>query len=141
VGGEVDEVSVSLRFFGPLLDPGEITQALGCEPSQVRRRGEIVEHAFAGQSVIETSAWILKSPRAAAAPLGFEIQKLLARLSGDLGMWQSLTNRHKADLFCGLFLEEFNRGTTVSAEVLGLLADRGLALTLDIYSELSGESA
>jgi hypothetical protein len=141
VGGEVDGVSVSLRFFGSLLDPAEITQALGCEPSRVRRRGEIVKNAFTGQSVIETSAWILSSPRAAAATLESEIRRLLARLPNELGVWQGLTNRYRGDLFCGLFLEEFNRGTTVSAELLGLLVDRGLALTLDIYSEGSGEGA
>lgn len=42
VGGPVDRVTVSLRVFGDDLDPVEVTTLLGCQPTEARRRGEVI---------------------------------------------------------------------------------------------------
>ena len=44
-----------------------------------------------------------------------------------------LTRRFKVDLFCGLQMEEWNRGLSFSPETLRRVAERGLELGLDIY--------
>jgi hypothetical protein len=36
-------------------------------------------------------------------------------------------------LFCGWFMRESNEGVEISAHTLGLLGERGIVLSLDIY--------
>ncbi len=42
VGGPVDRACVSLRFFGDTLVPEELTQLLGCQPTEARRKGDVI---------------------------------------------------------------------------------------------------
>lgn len=42
--------------------------------------------------------------------------------------------RFRADVFCGLFMEDFNEGISLSHETLQKLAERGLMIDFDIYN-------
>lgn len=37
------------------------------------------------------------------------------------------------DMFCGLFMQNENEGQSLSAELLAMLGERGIDLSLDIY--------
>ena len=50
-----------------------------------------------------------------------------------MSIWQDLTSRFRADVFCGLFMEEGNEGISLSNETLQRLAERGLTIDFDIY--------
>ena len=62
-----------------------------------------------------------------------QISEILGRLTHDLSIWQDLTTRFRADVFCGLFMEESNEGISLSNETLQRLAERGLTIDFDIY--------
>ena len=129
--GGVDSTSVTLRFFGDDLDPEELSELLGAQPTLSRCRGEPIP----GQEgrLAETGSWLLSSERQSKSPLEIQVAALFGRLTGDLDVWRQLTRRFYADLFCGLWSEAFNRGTELSPEVLRMVADRGLRLGLDVY--------
>ncbi len=59
IGGPIDEVAVALRFFGEVIDPDEITRLLGCKPSSVRRKGEVVPDKRYHR-IASTGFWILR---------------------------------------------------------------------------------
>ena len=67
-----------------------------------------------------------------------QIRELLAGTTTDLNVWQYLGQSLKVDIFCGLFMDEWNEGETLNPETLKLLGDRGINLALDIYAP--GES-
>jgi hypothetical protein len=71
--------------------------------------------------------------------LGDAIATLLARLPTEPDIWEQLAQRAKADVFCGLFLDQWSRGAELSHELLGDLARRRLALSLDIYCQPGDE--
>lgn len=131
IGGKLLNVSVSLRFFGPDLDPEFVTRLLRCSPKKAYRKGDELPgrcHRLAKQG-----SWRLKSDQS-GMELPDKIADLLDRLPDDLEVWTQLREQStNADLFCGLFLDEWNRGLELGPELLGRIAERQLTLSLDIY--------
>ena len=132
VGGEVDKTSVSLRVFGDDLEPDQISLLMGCQPTQSCRKGDTCGHGKF-QRIEKTGKWLLHADEAKAATLDAQINSLLDRLTGDLTAWRELNSHYRVDLFCGLFLENLNRGTTLTGQTLQRMAERGIPLGLDIY--------
>src|SRR5262245_54738430 len=106
-GGDVDETSVSLRFFGDTLDPDEISKLLNCQPTISYRKGDVMPDSRRNK-IAETGSWRLKRKRAGGVSLENQILELFGRLSADLEIWRKLTNQYHADLFCGLFMDSWN---------------------------------
>jgi hypothetical protein len=139
IGGLVDRVTISLRVFGDDLDPDEVSRLLGCQPTKCQVKGEVIVGRHSGlRREARTGSWILESDDERSMRLDEQIVNLLARVTRDLAAWEELTERYKADLFCGLFLEEENRACRLSAEVMRRLAERGLSIGFDIYAVFDG---
>ena len=64
-----------------------------------------------------------------------QVRQILGQLSGDIAVWQTITKRYKADLFCGLFLNGTYGGLTLSPQTLAALGERGIEIGLCIYAE------
>ena len=124
-GGPVDEISITLRIFGDTLDPDEITELLGCTPTTTKQHRQTTNR----------ECWLLKGTSSPETNSEQQITSLLNMLTNDLKIWQNLTMRFDVDLFCGLFMETFNRGFELSPSIMRQLAERGIKLTFDIYSE------
>lgn len=129
----VDEISVSLRVFGDDLDPEYVSRLLGVAPSLVRAKGE-VRHSGGREVAERTGLWLLEVEYSPASMLADVIEALLDRFPSDMAVWAELTARYRVDLFCGLFLESWNRGVMLPAALLGRLAARGVDFHLDFYA-------
>jgi hypothetical protein len=130
VGGDVDEVSVSVRVSGEDLDPAQITALLGVPPTLAHRRGD----AFGGgRGVRRAGLWSLSVPKSREWELADAVSTLLDQLPSERDVWVSLASRFQVDLFCGLFLNEWNRGVGLPSTLIQQIADRGMELNLDIY--------
>ncbi len=68
------------------------------------------------------------------------IERLFSQTTQDLTIWQRLTEKFDADLFCGLWCERWNREIDFSPEILKQIVERGLRLDLDVYFELDEEA-
>jgi hypothetical protein len=118
-GGPVDRSRVTLRVLGPDVD--------------VRRVSELLQHEteqFKGQG------WRLSAPMAEPADLDRQIESLLSKLNSDISAWQELTRLYRLDVYCGLFLERPNRGLQLAPATMLRLAERDIALSMDIYADL-----
>lgn len=131
-GGEIDEVCISLRFFGDDLDPYQLTQLLGSESTGSYRKGDVLRGKKYDR-VMPTGSWFLSTPRSATASLDAHINSLLDCVTSDLDIWRELTQKYDSDLFCGVWLFRWNRGVDLEPETLKRMADRRLRLGLDIY--------
>jgi hypothetical protein len=136
-GGAIDEASVSLRFFGDDLVPDELTQLLGVEPSIAYRKGDIF-HGKRYDRVYDIGSWRLSVKRSEMY-LEEQINRLLDKLPPDLAIWNGLTSRFHADLFCGLWLKRWNRCLNFEAATLLRMGERGLSIGLDIYVDYNLE--
>jgi len=131
-GGEVDETSVSLRFSGDALDPDEISKLLNCQPTISYRKGDVLPDKRY-RRVAQTGMWGLSGKKTGEISLEKQIFQLFSRLTDDLEIWLKLTSQYHSDLFCGLFMESWNRGIDFSPQLMAQISARGLTLDLDIY--------
>lgn len=132
-GGPVDSVCVSLRAFGESLDPDEVTKLLKCCPTSVRYRGQVIPGDRL-QRIAKEGSWLLEGPPPSDTELDKQVDELLDQVTDDLSVWKYLTDRFYVDVFCGLFLDCFNRGVILSPELIQRLAERRLKINLDIYA-------
>jgi hypothetical protein len=130
----LDHTAASLRIIGDDLDPLEITQLLGHEPSSAECKGqETVGKSTGKVRVARTGSWRLDARARAPGDLDAQIGEILSQLSTDLGTWQKLAERFRVDLFCGLFLSGGTGGEVVSPKSMAALGSRGIELGLDVY--------
>jgi hypothetical protein len=131
-GGDVDRVSVSLRVAGDDLNPASVTQLLRVEPTFAARKGE--QRASGGGLVRQpTGVWSIEISESREWILEDAIAALLDRLPADPAVWKLLAERYQIDVFCGIFVDGWNRGFDLSPALLGRLAERFLKLDVDIY--------
>ena len=131
--------AASLRFFGDDLDPDELSRLLGCPPTKSERKGEeIVGKVTGHKRTARSGAWRLSVELREPGDFDGQISEIFERLTDDMSIWQDLTSRFRAYVFCGLFMEEGNEGISLSNETLQRLAERGLTIDFDIYDS-SGE--
>jgi len=131
-GGQVDRACVSLRFFGESLIPEELTRLLGCQPTEGRRKGDVIPDKRYHR-VAKTGIWRLNGSGPETADIEEQVVALLTSVTSDLQVWRRLTTEFAADIFCGVFLDDLNRGFILSPRVTQLLAERGIEIGFDIY--------
>jgi Domain of unknown function (DUF4279) len=120
----------SLRFSGDNLSPDEVTRALGGEPHERATKGELLGSGSAAL----TGVWLRRATDQMPGDVDVQIRELLVGLTEDPANWIELSARFRADIFVGLFLNQPNEGLGLRPETLAKLAERGLDLSLDIYS-------
>jgi len=131
--------TASLRFFCDDLDPDELTKLLGCPPTKSESKGEEIVGKVTGQKrIARSSGWRLSAARRDPGDIDAQITEILDQLTDDKEVWQDLTARFRADIFCGLFMAEGNEGVSLTHETLEKLAARGLMIDFDIYDSSDG---
>jgi len=139
VGGDVDRVTAARRVGAPDLDPDAVTRQLGVQPTFAARRGD-TRPSKAGTITQHVGVWILEAPRSTEWVLRDAITALLDRLPTATSVWDGIAQSATIDMFCGLHLDDFNRGLDLPAQLLARLAERHIGLSLDIYCEGSDEA-
>jgi hypothetical protein len=124
---ELDHTMVSIRFIGKDLDPERQGELLGF--TETERTRSTIKRRKGGVVV-----WSIAYEDNEAASLEKEIAALLALFTKDKKAWAQATENVKADIFCGLFLDEWNQGFGLPARLLKELADRNLEIGFDVYS-------
>jgi hypothetical protein len=137
-GGEVDEYHICLRFFGDDLDPDVVSSMLGAKPTTSCRKGDLFRGKVS-ERIEKTGKWLLRLPEKPGGEFEPQVDTLLDGLTQDLSVWRELTGKYSADLFCGVWLRNWNRGMGLSPRLMARLAERGLELGVDIYADLEGD--
>ncbi len=136
VGGSVDRFAVSLLLYGEDLDPEEITRRLGVEPQTAGLAGSRMSPRAAP---LTRGVWGLKREDSAPATPGAALAALLAPLPRDAALWADLSSRFEIRVSLGLFLEEWNRGFELPADLVRRIGELGASVGCDIYAPDDGE--
>ena len=135
-----DHSLATLRFFGDELVPEEISGLLGASPTVSYQKGqELIGSRTGTKRITKTGCWRLSAADRKPADLESQIFEILQQLNADLSIWASLA-RFEPNIYCGLFMGNRNDGTSLSAEALLALGQRGIALGLEIYDHDEEES-
>lgn len=131
----IGSTTLTIRLFGDELDPDEVSNLLGAQPSSSNRKGAVRQSA-SGRSIVErTGYWRYKAQERKPGDLSAQIRETFGQMTADLEVWRMLSRRFAGDCFCGLFMSETNEGLVLEPEVLDILTARGLTLMLDIYND------
>ena len=131
---EVSKSKATLRVIGDSLVPDDITRMLGTRPTKSQIKGQSLPTKTPDRSrIAKRGSWHLSAAPSEPSNIDQQVKDLLEMLTDDLSVWDTLRNDYRVDMFCGLFMKEFNEGMTLSPGTLKLLADRGIDLDLDIY--------
>lgn len=132
----VSRTSASLRIAGDDLVPDEITTMLGSNPTVARRKGDPMgippSHPPA-----RTGMWHIRTEKAEGDALDRQIAAILSPLASDLSIWDNLAARFELDMFCGVWMNDWNQGLALSPRTMKLLAERNIPVEFDIYYERS----
>jgi hypothetical protein len=88
---EITDVRSSLVFFDFEADPDTITDALGIQPDDIRRKGDLRTLADGHQFRVPHNLWVLES-RAESLDPNDQIRDVLARIEGVLDKIDSAWN-------------------------------------------------
>jgi len=135
VGGPINRVQVSLRVMGDTLDPAAASRLLGCLPTTARMKGDVVPDPRYHR-VASTGLWMLEGSLPEESDLEDQVRALLSRATDDLEAWEQVGRDSAVDIYCGLFLDDINRGLDLSQELIQMLGVRGIGLGFDIYCPL-----
>jgi hypothetical protein len=133
----ISRSTISIRFFGKNLVPEQLTTMLGCYPTRSGKTGEDIVNKSGTSRKIRKGFWHLEYGESDAVDLEEKVNQLLEKLTGDLEVWQEITQKYKADVFCGLFIDKFNEGFAFSPNIMRKLADRNLEIDIDIYAPVN----
>jgi hypothetical protein len=134
---DIEKLEIELRVTGDDLDPDRITRMLGVNPTVAARKGEEID--VGGVPVAQhTGIWAYALPASPEWELGDAIDTLLERLPHDPALWESLAGWASVAVVCGLFVHNVDRAADLTPDTLARLAERRLALSLQIRGGPTG---
>jgi hypothetical protein len=139
VGGDVDEVRVTLALHGADLNPEEISALLGCSPTRSHRKGEARTGRSASAGPWKAGAWLLTIEGRAPRTANELLAELLQRVPDDEKLWSDLGARYSVSVGFGLFLDGWNRGLDLEQASIQRLARMKVSLGFDIYADAAFE--
>jgi hypothetical protein len=132
---QLQKSAVTLRIMGDDLIPDEVTKLLGASPTHAETKGDKIFGKKTGHvRIAKTGIWRLCAGDREPEDMDGQIREILSQLPDNLSVWQSITKKYDAELFCGLFMRVSNEGLTISSQSLAALRMRGIEMGLDIYA-------
>jgi len=132
---QLQKSAVTLRIMGDDLIPDVITKLLGVSPTHAETKGDKIVGKKTGHvRIAKSGMWRLCASDCEPEDMDGQVERILSQMTGDLTVWQSITKKYHADLFCGLFMRGSNEGLTISSQSLAALGARGIEMDLDIYA-------
>lgn len=132
---QLDQSAATLRIYGDLLVPEDISRWLDGAPTHAQAKGaEICDEHSGIVRVADTGMWQLSAVGRHPEDLGSQIEEILAQLTDDLAAWAAVSECFAMDLFCGVFTQSRKSELPLTPTVLAALGQRGIALQLGIYS-------
>jgi len=132
-----DRTLVSLLIRGEHLEPGEISEILGCEPTRSQRKGQVISSNTSRVAVI--GQWQLEAPNSESRNLDIQINEIFNLISVDPITWSMLSSRYTLYLSCGFFVQSWIGGVSISPASMQKLADHHIQLGIDFYGALDDD--
>ena len=124
---ELDNSMVSIRFVSKNLDIKMIGDQLGYVESNLT---ETTVKKLRNNNIV----LVIRLAGKDRMSLENKIIMLLGEFTKDIIIWKQVTEKIKADIFCGLFLDEWNQGFDLTPNLMKEISDRNLKIGFDIYS-------
>jgi len=116
--GELSRASVSLRIIAEVQNINSIASIVGVEPTQYRILREWPETG------IVKVVWNLEEETSGGS-IETKIRSLADKALAEYAIWPPETAQWQMEVFCGLYLSNWNEGFSITPETIQLLAIEG----------------
>ena len=130
-GGPIRSARVSLRIFGPNLDPDEVTQLMGRAPSLSYKAGDRTSARVATPR--KKGMWILNSEADPKKDITEHVAAVLQAVPSEQELWRRLADRFSVDLYCVCEIDGPNSGFELPIDLVREIGSRHLSVQIDIY--------
>src|SRR5919109_5056767 len=96
---KIEKTAVSLTILGQTIQPDEITQLLGCRPTQAAKTGDRIPLSNGKTRLVKIGFWKLDYGVIDAIELDQKIEQLLEPLTSDLKTWDQIAQSGAIELF------------------------------------------
>jgi Domain of unknown function (DUF4279) len=133
--GSCERTFATVRIYPGDIDPSEVTERLGIEPSKWQRRGEVVQRGRFPPRVVSLNGWFLRSEgHVESRDSRRHIDWLLDRLTPKAEAVRSLQDAGcRMDVSCFWASRQGQGGPTVSPQQMKRLSDLNIELWFDFY--------
>jgi hypothetical protein len=131
--------SATLLISGDSLVPDELTALLGVQPTLGIRKGETFRASHGEEIEARKGKWFFGGNWRSPPDLDEQISELLLALPSRTELWVELTSRFECWLSIGAYLGDWTGGITLAPATLKLLAERNLAIDLDLYAHAASD--
>jgi hypothetical protein len=128
--------SILLRYGDDDLDPDWISSRLGHAPTKAFRKGEPVE-ASRNSADAARGIWVLEAEIAHAYDADRAIVALFDSLSQDISVWREIAGAYGGSLLFRTTTYDQVEGINLAQETLAAIAERGLGLSVAVYTRSS----
>lgn len=122
-------VSATLRIFGNIDNPSEITNALKLKPTHVHRKGDVRSPRAAPY---EQDMWSLDAPLPREEPLEKHLLWLKDKLTPHKDYIRKMSQFYTVNVFCGYRTDSDQGGFDLSPDVLSMFTDLGIPMCVSI---------
>jgi hypothetical protein len=139
-GGEIDAGAFSLSVWSEALEPTEITQLLGLQPTEHYRRGDFNR---SGKLQFKHGSWELSTGRIdfrSGTSCEERFDSFVRSLPDLPEAWSRIAANYTARVTMVLWMRTWNREFDISPYALGELAKRYLPVHIDTYLEEDDET-
>jgi len=128
------EYTVEFRIYGEDLNPSEVTNELGLEPTLIHLAGERRSQT----TVWQEGMWGYNGYSANHGCKEWQSLEdgllfLIEKLNPVKPVIKKLKRKYRLVMWCGCFQEDVNSSLTLSPLILKMLGSLGVELTLDTY--------
>lgn len=132
--GAIEYSKATLRIFGDDLIPEYVSNLLGGTATKSKKGDKDVSKTSGKVQIAKTGSWHFQAKKREPEDLNAQIEVILSQLTSDLAIWEKLYQSYNVDMFCGLFMGNWNDGLSLSPEIMLALGQRRIVLSLDVYS-------
>ncbi len=123
-------------LFGFECLPEKITEKLGIEPTETRRKDEyrtIGKGKHERKRINKENAWLLKSELSRSVPIEKHIEHLLNKIKPYKQNFIEIAKQYSFELTAAIYYYEVNPGINLESKILKEIAELNMELGLDIY--------
>jgi hypothetical protein len=131
VGGYPEECGVCLAIYGEELVPDEITELLGCQPTDSNLRGDKKGPSSPGFS---KGAWFLQVRGEPPNTPEILTRKILTMVPSNREIWNQLKKRFDVQLRYGIHMSGWNKGFGLPHDLIASMAVLGVDVEFDLYA-------
>lgn len=129
----MDRIRITLRVFGPNVDPDQVTLLLNLQPTSAFHVGDVMgRHGLSATCRHKSGSWCYSTENVAPGEFSRKLLEFVDKIPIN-ALMPNPAEETNVDLFIGCFGVRDQSAITIDPECLAVIAERKWHLVFDFY--------